>query len=116
MTDDFFDPKNQTQDYHSVEQVGFQAANKEYIEPPNIKNLIYRLPELWTDPNCNQLSSSRLGLCFVNVTGAMVVIMAAWAGNFEVAGSVLIPLAATDAGVYFASTVKDWRWRRERHD
>lgn len=91
-----------------------QSKDECYIEPPSIWTMWKRFPEFWTDPSCNQFSGSRLGLWLMNVVGAIVVIWACYAGRFDIVPGILVPISATDAGVYFASTVKDWRWRRWR--
>lgn len=68
-----------------------------------------KLLDLITDPNASQLSTSRLGLLLMNVVGAGVAVYLAIKGEGQWAAGILTGIAATDAGVYFASTRKNYR-------
>lgn len=111
-----YDPNKPDQDCSGFECMPPAVVEKQgqdcYIEPATIWTMWRRLPEIITDAVSNQLSGSRFGLVLMNVVGAIVTIWACAYGRFEIASGILVPIAATDAGVYFASTVKDWRWRR----
>src|SRR5574343_382195 len=78
-----------------------------YIEPCTIWTFWKRLPELVTDPSCNQLSASRgvlflCGCCTVALTWAAIAI-----GKIEAVTGLVSTVAGIVAGIYFASTVKD---------
>lgn len=74
-----------------------------------------RLVELFTDPSSCQLSTSRAGLFIMNIVGAGVAIFLAIKGQGLHSAAILTGIAATDAGVYFASTRKHFD-REECHN
>jgi len=74
-----------------------------------------RFLELFTDPSSGQLSTSRTGLLIMNVVGAGVAVYLATHNQGLHAAAILTGIAATDAGVYFASTKKDFECRGKRH-
>jgi hypothetical protein len=65
-----------------------------------------RWVELIIDPNSGQLSGARLALIFMNFIGAVCAIMLVWQGHGVPAAGILTGIAASDAGVYWASTRK----------
>jgi hypothetical protein len=84
----------------------------EFIEPANIKNFFWRIPELWTDPSCNQLSASRFVLVLMGLLTVFVSVWMTVNGQGNAVTTLITAVTATVASVYFASTIKDWRWRR----
>ena len=60
------------------------------------------------DPSSGGFSTSRFGLFLMNLTGAGVSIYLAIHGQGLHAAAILTGIAATDAGVYFASTRKQY--------
>jgi hypothetical protein len=90
------------------------GATKEesYIEACNIKNVWFRLPELITDPSSNQLSASRFVFFWTGLISGFVAIHETIYGRAGNITTLLSTVIATASGVYFASTVKDWRWKR----
>ncbi len=73
-----------------------------------------RFLELLTDPSSGQLSTSRTGLLLMNIVGAAIAIYMAFTAQGLHAAAIITGVAATDAGVYFASTRKDNRDRLEQ--
>ena len=65
------------------------------------------LKELLTDPSSNKLSCSRLGLLMMNVLACIATGVLLWQGYDTAAAVIVTGVAATDAGVYFASTRKE---------
>lgn len=118
MVDDYGKIGVEIEDKHSCGQCEAPKIESDdcYIYPPNILTMFWRLPELWTDPSSNQLSSSRLVLflmacCVVALTWAAIL-----AGQFGVVTTMIAAVAASAAGVYFASQFKDLRWKKREKD
>jgi hypothetical protein len=112
MTDDFFDPQNPEQDYHSCQNLSPQKQSDGYIEPPNLASVWFRLPEFVTDPSSNQLSASRFVLFSMGLLTIFVALFLTFTGRGNEVTTLIAAVAATAAGVYFGSQFKDLRWRR----
>jgi len=117
MTDDWHNPRNPGQDCHSMEiSEQDKKARKDFIEPANLGNVIWRAPEAATDPSCNQLSASRITMlvcagCTVALTWAAIVF-----GKSEAVTGLVQTVAGIAAGVYFGSQFKDLRWKWRAKD
>lgn len=64
--------------------------------------------ELWTDPSSCEYSASRFCLTCCNMVGLAIAALLAYRGEGLHAAAIVTGLAATDAGVYFASTRKNY--------
>jgi hypothetical protein len=93
-------------------QKGTDAKEEAYIEACNIKNVWFRLPELITDPSSNQLSCSRFVFFWTGLISGFIALHETIYGRTANITTLLSTVIATTSGVYFASTVKDWRWKR----
>lgn len=91
-------------------------VNRDFCEAPTIWTMWKRLPEFFTDPVSNQLSGSRFGVLAIGTVCCFVAVHETLAGRASVIVNLLIAVFASVAGIYFGSTVKDWRWRRDRED
>jgi hypothetical protein len=121
MTDDFYDPQNPDQDYHSCDGSKVNATtavteppqkpSDSYIEPPNITTVWFRLPEFITDPSCNQLSASRFVLFLMGILTVFVSVWLTVTGQGGAVTGLITAVAATAAGVYFGSQFKDLRFK-----
>jgi hypothetical protein len=124
MTDDFFDPQNPDQDCHSCDgkevitasavTESSQKPMENYIEPPNMATVWFRLPEFVTDPSCNQLSASRFVLFLMSLLVVFVSVVLTVTGQGEAVTGLITAVTATAAGVYFGSQFKDLRWKKWR--
>ena len=65
------------------------------------------LKEFLIDPSSGEYSCSRLGLLAMNVLAVVACIWLLCLGKDISAAAVVTGVAATDAGVYFASTRKE---------
>ncbi len=65
------------------------------------------LKEFLTDPSSGELSCSRLGLLAMNILAIVACVWLLYLGKDVSAAAVVTGVAATDAGVYFASTRKE---------
>lgn len=83
-----------------------------FISPATMRNVFLRLPELITDPSCNELSASRFVFFWVGLICGFIAIHETIFGRAATITTMITTVMATAATVYFASTVKDWRWRR----
>lgn len=93
-----------------------QTKEANFVEPCNIKTIWWRLPELITDPVCNQLSASRFVFFWVGILCGFIAIWETLHGKAATITTMISTVAATASGVYFASTVKDWRWRKQHKE
>lgn len=64
--------------------------------------------KLFTDPSSGEPSASRFCLTCCNMVGLGIAVVLAYQGQGLHAAAIVTGLAATDAGVYFASTRKDY--------
>ena len=92
------------------------SPQKDFCEPPNMGDVVWRLPELWTDPSSNQLSASRMILLVTGLTVDFIAIYATLMGQCQAITGMLTAVIASAAGIYFGSTVKDFRFWRNRRD
>jgi hypothetical protein len=86
-----------------------------YIEPPTLKTVWMRLPEIITDPASNQLSCSRFIFFWVGFLSGFIAIHETLEGRATNITGMVTAIIATSATIYSLSTVKDWRWKK-RHD
>jgi hypothetical protein len=75
------------------------------------------MKNFWIDPSSGQLSTSRFGLWLCNVSGVIIAGYLAITGQGLHAAAIITGLGATDAGVYWASTRKDFHhYNEDRED
>src|SRR5574343_1843064 len=113
MVDDYGKPGEILPDNHSCE--GACSPDKElkdFCEPPNMGNVLWRLPELWVHPCSNQLSASRFCVFWFGVWVCFISVHETLYGRASGITTMLTAVFATVAGIYFMSTAKDFRWRR----
>ena len=87
-----------------------------YIEPANMRTVWMRLPELITDPSCNQLSCSRFVFFWVGLLAGFIAIHETIEGRAANITTMVTAVVATAATIYTFSTLKDWRWRKRAED
>jgi hypothetical protein len=87
-----------------------------YIEPPDLKTVWRRLPELITDPSCNQLSCSRFIFFWVGFLAGFIAIHETINGRAASITTMVSAIIATSATIYTFSTIKDWRWKKDKVD
>src|SRR5574343_442121 len=84
----------------------------DFCEPPNMGNVLWRFPELWTDPKTNQLSSSRFATFWISFWVAVIGVHETLCGRASVITTMMTAALTIVAGIYFWNSAKDWRWRR----